>query len=75
MGAYLRRDKHQIAKDFEMVFDYFPLLKERVKQEAGTLSGGQQQMLAIARGLMASPRIMLLDDPAQPGAKSDYDAR
>jgi len=64
MGAYLRRDKHQIATDLDMVFDYFPLLKERVKQEAGTLSGGQQQMLAIARGLMASPRIMLLDEPS-----------
>lgn len=64
MGAYLRKDKAQIAQDIEMVFDYFPVLKERIKQEAGTLSGGQQQMLAIGRGLMAKPKVMLLDEPS-----------
>jgi len=64
MGAYLRRDKRQIAQDLDLVFEYFPLLKERFKQEAGTLSGGQQQMLAIGRGLMAAPQIMLLDEPS-----------
>lgn len=64
IGAYLRRDKAAIARDTEMVFDYFPILKERLKQAAGTLSGGQQQMLAIGRGLMARPRVMLLDEPS-----------
>ncbi len=64
MGAYTRSDSAAIASDLEMVFDYFPILKERRTQEAGTLSGGQQQMLAIGRGLMAKPRIMLLDEPS-----------
>ena len=64
MGAYTRSDSAAIASDLEMVFDYFPILKERRIQEAGTLSGGQQQMLAIGRGLMAKPRIMLLDEPS-----------
>jgi len=64
MGAYTRSDSAAIATDLEMVYDYFPILKERKKQEAGTLSGGQQQMLAIGRGLMAKPRIMLLDEPS-----------
>lgn len=64
MGAYLRKDKTEISRNLEMVFDYFPLLKERIKQEAGTLSGGQQQMLAIGRGLMAQPKVMLLDEPS-----------
>ena len=64
LGAYTLRDKARIERDREMVFDYFPILKERRLQEAGTLSGGQQQMLAIGRGLMANPRIMLLDEPS-----------
>lgn len=64
LGAYTRNDKPQIAKDREMVFDYFPILAERRNQEAGTLSGGQQQMLAIGRGLMLNPEIMLLDEPS-----------
>ena len=64
LGAYTRNDKAQIAKDREMVFEYFPILAERRNQEAGTLSGGQQQMLAIGRGLMLRPKIMLLDEPS-----------
>lgn len=64
LGAYTRSDKAGIARDREMVFDYFPILKDRRGQEAGTLSGGQQQMLAIGRGLMAQPKIMLLDEPS-----------
>ena len=64
MGAYTRSDKAEIAADTEMVYSYFPILKERMGQAAGTLSGGQQQMLAIGRGLMARPRLMLLDEPS-----------
>lgn len=64
MGAFTRDDKAEIANDIEMVYSYFPILKERASQAAGTLSGGQQQMLAIGRGLMARPRIMLLDEPS-----------
>lgn len=64
LGAYTRTDKAEIARDQEMVFEYFPILKERRLQEAGTLSGGQQQMLAIGRGLMLRPKIMLLDEPS-----------
>ena len=64
MGAYTRNDKAQIAEDMEMVYSYFPILKERADQDAGTLSGGQQQMLAIGRGLMARPDLMLLDEPS-----------
>ena len=64
LGAYSRKDKDQIEQDRELVFSYFPVLKDRRGQEAGTLSGGQQQMLAIGRGLMARPRIMLLDEPS-----------
>jgi len=63
MGAYTRSD-NTISDDVEMVYSYFPILKERHAQAAGTLSGGQQQMLAIGRGLMAKPRIMLLDEPS-----------
>lgn len=64
LGAYTRSDSKGIERDREMVFDYFPILKERRKQEAGTLSGGQQQMLAIGRGLMGKPKVMLLDEPS-----------
>ncbi len=64
MGAYIRRDRTGIAQDQEMVFDLFPVLKERIKQLGGSLSGGEQQMLTIARGLMARPQLLLLDEPS-----------
>jgi branched-chain amino acid transport system ATP-binding protein len=64
MGAYTRSDRGKIAVDEEMVYSYFPILKDRRSQRAGTLSGGQQQMLAIGRGLMAHPKLMLLDEPS-----------
>ncbi len=64
LGAYTLASKSQAERDRELVFEYFPILKDRRKQEAGTLSGGQQQMLAIGRGLMANPKIMLLDEPS-----------
>jgi len=63
LGAYTRRDK-EVSTDIEMCYQYFPILKERRAQQAGTLSGGQQQMLAIGRGLMARPKLMLLDEPS-----------
>ena len=64
MGAYVRSDLDGIRQDEEMVYSYFPILRERRRQAAGTLSGGQQQMLAIGRGLMARPKVMLLDEPS-----------
>ena len=64
LGAYTRTNKKDIADDIERVYSYFPRLRERYKQQAGTLSGGEQQMLAIGRALMLRPRLMLLDEPS-----------
>jgi branched-chain amino acid transport system ATP-binding protein len=64
MGAYARKDKDGVERDLEIVYNYFPILRERASSQAGYLSGGQQQMLAIGRGLMARPRLMLLDEPS-----------
>ena len=64
MGAYLRTDKAAISKGYEEVFEHFPRLKERRKQQAGTLSGGEQQMLAMGRALMNDPKLILMDEPS-----------
>ncbi|GKV69980.1 ABC transporter ATP-binding protein [Sporosarcina sp. NCCP-2716] len=64
LGAFLRKDKAEISKDFKKVYDIFPRLYERRKQSAGTLSGGEQQMLAMGRAIMARPKLLLLDEPS-----------
>ena len=71
LGAYLRKDRDGIAKDMEEVYQLFPRLKERRAQLAGTLSGGEQQMLAMGRALMAKPSILLLDEPSPPSGLRD----
>jgi branched-chain amino acid transport system ATP-binding protein len=64
VASHVRRDKKAVQRDLDMVFEYFPILKARMTQQAGTLSGGEQQMLAISRALMLGPRLMLLDEPS-----------
>jgi branched-chain amino acid transport system ATP-binding protein len=64
LGAYCRKDKDAIRQDRDKVYDFFPRLRERMKQQAGTLSGGEQQMLAVGRGLMTRPKLFMLDEPS-----------
>ena len=64
MGAFARTDKQEIEKDLEWVYELFPRIKERLWQKGGTLSGGEQQMLAISRGLMSRPKLLMMDEPS-----------